>query len=369
MNDISVPLLDLKGQYSAIKNEIMDEMSDIIDSCQFILGSRVEKLENDIAEYHNCHTGIGVSSGTDALLISLMAAGVGHGDEVITTPFSFFATMGSILRTGATPVFVDINPDTFNIDESKIESAITPKTKGIIPVHMYGQMCNMSTIMDIATRHNLTVIEDAAQAIGASRDDQMAGSAGHTGCFSFYPTKNLGASGDAGMVVTVHADWGEKIKQLRNHGEVTRYHHKYIGGNFRMDAFEAAVLLIKFRSMEADIKRLNEIAARYSSERSDHVKTGVQVENATHVFHQYTNKTKKRDQLREHLASHNVASNIFYPVPLHLQECIKDLGYSEGDLPISEQVTREVLSLPIFAEMNDAQIDKVISTVNSFFND
>jgi dTDP-4-amino-4,6-dideoxygalactose transaminase len=367
MNTVDVPLLDLKGQYAAIKDEIMEEFSDIIDTCQFILGRRVEQLENNIASAHNCHTGIGVSSGTDALLISLMAADVGHGDEVITTPFSFFATMGSILRTGATPVFVDINPDTFNIDETKIEAAITSKTKAIIPVHMYGQMCQMEPIMTIAKAHNLTVIEDAAQAIGASINGHMAGSVGHTGCFSFYPTKNLGASGDAGMVVTTDPKLGEKIKQLRTHGEVTRYHHKYIGGNFRMDGFEAAVLLIKFRAIQNDIARLNEIATRYTNELTSKVVVPVKQENVTHVYHQYTIKTDKRNELKDYLASQKVASNIFYPVPLHLQECIADLGYKEGDLPVSEEVTSQVLSLPIFAEMRDDQVDAVIATVNGFF--
>jgi len=329
----------------------------------------VAQLEETIAGYCGVEYGIGVSSGTDALLLALMALGVGRGDEVITTPFTFFATAGSIVRVGAKPVFVDINPDTFNLDAEKIEAAISPKTKAIMPVHLFGQIADMKTISDIARLHNLHVIEDAAQAIGARQNGKPAGSFGHAACFSFYPTKNLGGAGDGGMVVTNDQAIAARLKQLRNHGEESRYQHRTVGINGRMDGIQAAVLLVKFKYLdEWNSRRINH--AHYYTPRLKNIQgviPPVEVATSTHIYHQYVIRCGQCDRLRQFLTDREIGSGIYYPLPLHLQPCFAILGYHPGDFPVAETAAQEVLALPIYPELTREQQDTVIGAIGEFY--
>ena len=372
---MKVPLLDLTGQYASIKAEIDAAIAGVVDSQRFVLGPVVQGCEEAIAAYVGSAHAVGVSSGTDGLLVALMAEDIGPGDEVVTTPFSFFATAGAIARVGATPVFVDIDPATFNIDPALIEDRITARTRAILPVHLFGQMADMGAIMEIARRHDLVVIEDAAQAIGAQHNGQRAGAIGHYGCFSFFPTKNLGGYGDGGIVVTNDPARAEKLRALRVHGETTRYHHRFVGGNFRLDALQAAVIHAKLPHLDrwTDSRIANAALYRHLlgdfATRHPNALALPRVSTDRHVFNQFVVRVADRDCGRERLTAAGIGTAIYYPLPLHLQECFAGLGYRPGNLPKSERAANEVLALPIFPELTTEQIrhvaDTLVSTIPS----
>lgn len=379
---MGVPLLDLKAHHVPLQKEIMAALEQTFLSQAFILGPEVAKLEVRVASYSQAKCGIGVSSGTDALLISLMAIGVSPGDEVITTPYSFFATAGAVARLGAKPVFVDIDPKTYNIDPSKIGKAITAKTKAIIPVHLYGQCADMAPIVDLAHQHNLKVIEDAAQAIGAEyRDGRRAGSIGTVGCLSFFPSKNLGALGDGGMVITNDQELAERMKVLRVHGGKPKYYHKLIGGNFRLDAIQAAVLNVKLNYLDDWTRRRQDNARRYETlfQQSGLVQKGkvrlpdpVYRESGTkhyHIYNQFVLRVEKRDELMGHLKQKGIGTEIYYPVPFHLQECFRYLGHKEGDFPECERAAKQTVAIPIYPELTVTQQEEVVSTIMGFYED
>jgi len=360
-----VPLLDLKPQFASISNEVRAAIDRVIESQRFILGPEVEALEREISEYSQCKFGIGVSSGTDALLVALMAIDVKPGDEVITTPYSFFATAGCVARLGATPVFVDIDPGSFNIDTSKIEAKITKRTRAIIPVHLFGQMADMDAIVEISQRNDLIVIEDAAQAIGAEIRGRRAGSFGSLTCYSFYPTKNLGAFGDAGMVTTNDAAMAERVRRLRNHGFSSRYYNELLGGNFRLDEIQAAVLRVKFKYLEQWTEARRRNASRYVELLSGCAGVQLPAENSgyRHIFNQFVIRSKDRDTLMNRLKEKGIGTEVYYPVPLHLQKCLRYLGNAEGAFPISESASRESLALPIYPELAPSDIQFVAETI------
>ena len=363
-----VPMLDLKAQYAPLREEILAAVTDVLDSQWCVGGPKVEELEKQVAALSGCKFAVGVSSGTDAILNSLMSLNVGPGDEVITTTFTFFATAGCISRSGATPVFVDIDPKTFNISPEAIEAAVTDKTKAILPVHLYGQVCDMDAIMAIAKKHNLFVIEDACQAIGAEYKGKKAGSFGDVGCFSFYPTKNLGGVGDGGMIVTNNEELAEHLKIMRNHGMKPVYHYLHIGGNFRLDAVQAAALLVKVPHLAGWSAKRRQNAAHYEAKlASSPVQTPYISDDCVSIFHQYVIRAPKRDELFEHLKSKSIGSAIFYPIPLHLNECFEYLGTKKGDLPVSEKAAEEVLALPIYPEMTGAMLDEVADAILEFY--
>jgi dTDP-4-amino-4,6-dideoxygalactose transaminase len=365
---MNVPLLDLKAQYATIKAEVDKAVAEVLESQYFILGPKVEQCEKSIAAYSNCSHAIGVSSGSDALLACLMAENIGAGDEVITTPYSFFATAGAIARLGATPVFVDIDPATYNIDPSQILSKVTARTRAIIPVHLYGQMADMEPIMRVASEHGLVVIEDAAQAIGAEYKGRRAGSIGHYGCFSFFPSKNLGGAGDGGMVVTNDAKRAEKLRCLRSHGSKPKYYHKLVGGNFRLDAIQAAVVSAKLPHLDDWTAARQRNAQRYNRLFKD---AGSSIELPTvttdrHIFNQYVVQLSSRDELQAYLKQNGVGTEVYYPVPLHLQECFAYLGHKDGAFPASERAAKETLALPISPEITDLQARFVVDCVSEF---
>ncbi|HEX8140308.1 MAG TPA: DegT/DnrJ/EryC1/StrS family aminotransferase [Pyrinomonadaceae bacterium] len=381
----AIPLLDLKEQNTRIGPEIRAAIDRVIESQHFILGPEVEALEREVAAYSQCQYGIGVSSGTDALLVALMALDIGPGDEVITTPYSFFATAGSIARLGARPVFVDIDPSTFNIVPEKLEERITARTRAIMPVHLYGQMAEMDEIMEVARHHKLYVIEDAAQAIGAEYGGRRAGSIGDLGCFSFYPTKNLGGFGDGGLVTTNDPGLDERVKRLRNHGYAARYYNKEVGGNFRLDAIQAAVLRVKLKYLEEWTEARRRNATRYSTlfEEAQLVLSGLhpsaplkengvllpaEAQDSRHIYNQFVIRTRRRDELQGFLRERGVGTEIYYPVPLHLQECFAGRGWTEGDYPQSERAARETLALPIYPELTAEQQAVVVETIREFFD-
>jgi dTDP-4-amino-4,6-dideoxygalactose transaminase len=379
---IAVPLLDLKPQYAALADELDQAVLEVARSQYFILGPEVENFEKKAADYCGVSHGVGVSSGTDALIVAMMALGIGPGDEVITTPYTFFGTIGSIVRIGAVPVLVDIEPDTFNIDASKIEAVITDKTRAIAPVHLFGQMADMHAVKDIAREHDLLIIEDAAQAIGAKQDGRPACSFGHMGCLSFFPTKNLGGFGDGGMVVTDDADYAEILKQLRNHGMEPKYYHSRVGGNFRLDALQAAVLQVKLPHLDNWHEKRRENAALYrklfaeaglarSADALDSGLTGgivlpLEREGNYHIYNQFVIYSEHRDALLEHLRAHNVGCEIYYPLALHEQECFRLLGYKKGDFPNSERAAAMSLALPIFPDLTTAMIERVVEVIAAF---
>ena len=370
---MQVPLLDLKGQFSALKPEIMKAMEELCDSQLFILGPKVAEFESEVAAYSGAAGACGVTSGSDALLIALMAEGVKAGDEVITTPFTFFATAGAIARVGAKPVFVDIDPVTFNIDASKIEEKITPRTKAILPVHLFGQMAEMEPIMAIAGAHGLIVIEDAAQAIGAEYKGRRAGSIGDYGCFSFFPSKNLGGFGDGGMVTANSAERIERLKIFRNHGMNPKYYHHFVGGNFRLDALQAAVLSIKLKHLDSWTEGRQKNAEEYRRIFAANGLDGKVVlpseapYTTRHIYNQFSILVKdgRRDAVKAALQAANVGCDIYYPVPLHMQECFAGLGYRKGDLPVSEAVADEILALPIYPESTAAMREYVVATIGN----
>jgi len=364
---MQVPFLDLKAQYAGIKQEVLQAIADVCETQLFCLGPAVGEFEKKIAEYCGCKYTLGVSSGSDALIVGLMALGIKPGDEVITTPFTFFATAGAIARLGAKPVFVDVLPDSYNIDPAQIEEKITKKTRAIIPVHLFGQLAQMKPIMEIAGRRNLAIVEDAAQAIGATQNGIKSGNFGHLGCFSFYPTKNLGGFGDGGLVTTNDEKLAEKIRILRDHGQNPRYFYKTIGGNFRLDSIQAAVLAVKLKYLEQWNKKRRQNAALYDKILADSpVRTPKIDSNNMSIYHQYTIAALKRDDLQKYLSENGIGSSIFYPKPLHLQECFKSLGYRKGDLPVAERLADEVLSLPIYPELTSEQIEYTAKTILEF---
>jgi UDP-2-acetamido-2-deoxy-ribo-hexuluronate aminotransferase len=360
--------IDLKQQYLGMKDEIQEALNRVLDSTQFINGPDVEALEKEVAEYCGTKFGVAASSGTDALLIPLMARGVGPGDEILTTPFTFIATAEVAALIGAKPVFVDIEPATCNIDVSKIEAAITPRTKAIIPVHLYGQMTDMEKLNAIAKQRKIFVIEDACQAIGAERNGVKACSSGDCGALSFFPSKNLGCYGDGGMVLTNDADLAVRMKQVGNHGQVQRYRHGFVGINGRLDTMQAAILRVKLKRLAGWTDRRIAIAKRYDEGFTGlaGLSSPVRQPGNKHVYNQYTLRSNRRDELQKHLTDAGIPTAVHYPMPLHLQECFKDLGYKPGDFPVSEQASREVISLPMFPEMTPAQQDDVIAAVRSF---
>lgn len=376
---MQVPLLDLRLQYQPLKSQILAEIEAIADSQALILGPRVEAFENAAAEYCGAKHALGVSSGTDAQLVLLMALGIGPGDRVLTTPYTFFATAGCISRVGATPVFVDIDPATYNISVPALEAALerTPNVKAIAPVHLFGCCADMEKILALGKKYGVPVIEDAAQALGSEHPLGGAGAIGEAGWFSFYPTKNLGAFGDAGMVVCHDDELAAKLKALRNHGMEPRYFHKWIGGNFRIDAIQAAVLQIKLPHLDEWSAGRRARAAFYRAgfeQRGLLGKITLPVEPWAnsgranhHIYNQFVIRTSQRDALRAHLQSAGIGSEIYYPLPLHLQECFRDLGYREGDFPESERAAKETLALPIFPELTDAQQSYVLDQVAAFF--
>jgi len=375
-----IKFLDLKVQYYSIKKEIDLAIKEVLESGQFIGGKEVERFEKEFAKFCGVKYAISVNSGTDALFLSLKALGIGPGDEVITTPFTFIATAEVIANLGAKPVFVDIDPKTFNIDPSKIEKAITKKTKAIIPVHLFGQMANMEEIMRIAKKYKLFVVEDAAQTIGASYKSKtknqkskikMAGSIGDIGCFSFFPSKNLGAFGDGGMVVTNNKKLAEKIYLLRNHGSSpkNKYLNLILGTNSRLDAIQAAILRVKLKYLKKWIKKRQEIAKYYNQSLKGigDIKIPEIFPDKTHTFHQYTIRTKYREELKNYLQNQGIPTMIYYPIPLHLQPAFKYLGYKKGDFPESEKAAKEVLSLPIYSELSKKEQDFIVKKIKKFY--
>ncbi len=386
---MNVPLLDLKAQYRALKPELDAAIAEVMESSHFILGPKVQECETAVAQYSGCSFAVGVSSGTDALLICLMAENIGSGDEVITTPYTFFATAGSVARTGATPVFVDIDPVTYNIDPAHIEAKITSRTRAIMPVHLYGQMADMDAILEIAARYGLLVIEDAAQAIGAEYKGRRAGSLGHYGCYSFFPSKNLGAAGDGGMIVTNDAERAQRLRCLRAHGSNPKYYHKLIGGNFRLDALQAAIVSVKLRHLDAWTSARQSNARRYEAlfaeagllsfetsifdSRSGWESSDTSIPDlytpsvvaTRHIFNQYIIRVADRNRMKKALDAAGVGTEIYYPVPMHLQECFAYLGHADGDFPQSESAARETLALPIYPEITEEQARYVVGCIRN----
>jgi dTDP-4-amino-4,6-dideoxygalactose transaminase len=366
-----VPLIDLKAQYDDIMDDIKEAMDKVLSSHRYILGPEVLAIEEEIASYCGVKRAIGCASGTDALVLSLKAFDILPGEEVITTPFTFFATAGSIHRVDGKPVFVDIDPRTFNIDPEKIEAAITEKTRVIIPVHLFGQICQMDKIMAIARKYKLKVIEDTAQAIGARFLGKPAGYFGDVATLSFFPSKNLGAMGDAGMCLTDDEELAEIINMLRTHGEHPRYIHKWVGLNSRLDTLQAAVLLVKLPHLEKWTKQRQENARYYYENMNDipQVKLPYIHPQAESIFNQFTLLADRRDELLVYLRAHDIGCNIYYPKPLHMQECFSYLNHKKGDFPVTESVTKQVISIPIYSELSRVQQDYVIETIRNFYNE
>ena len=385
---MQVPLLDLKGQYAPLRTEIEAAIREVCDAQRFVLGPRVAELEADVARYSQTKHGLGLSSGTDALLLALMALDIGPGDEVITTPFTFFATAGVVARLGARPFFCDIDAATFNLDPAAVRAAIAERcelkgdrlvnratggvVRAVLPVHLYGQMADVDAFNDIARRYRLAVIEDAAQAIGAAlADGRRAGSVGDVGCLSFFPTKNLGAFGDAGMNVTNDDALQERMRILRVHGGEPKYYHSFIGGNFRLDELQAAVLVIKLKHLDDWTRARQANAARYDelfrvADLGDAVQVPARVPGLRHIFNQYVLRVRRRDELRVHLSQNGVGTEIYYPVPLHAQKCFAYLEHDPADFPQAQRAAAEVLALPIYPELTGAQLEYVVQQIASF---
>ena len=366
------PFLDLKAQFRGIRAEVMSAIEAVMDSQHFILGPEVERLEKEIQQFTGAECAVGCASGSDALLLALMALEVGHGDEVITTPFTFGATGGAILRLGARPVFVDIDPETYNIDPAQVARAVTAKTKAIIPVHLFGLMADMDAIMAVASNCGAAVIEDAAQSLGSSYKGKQAGTFGKIGCFSFFPSKNLGCAGDGGMMTTHRSDLAQKLKGLRVHGAPKKYHYQMLGINSRLDALQAAILRVKLPHLDDWSKTRRQNARRYRTLFENHgllkvVQLPIEPEGYTHVYNQFSIRLKHRDELRRHLQRCGIPTEIYYPYPLHLEPAYAFLGYKAGDLPASEAACREVVSLPIYPELTEGQMETVVSAIAEFY--
>lgn len=377
---MNVPLLDLKAHHQPLRKELLAALEQVLDKNNFILGNEVAELEEKIAAYCQVRFGVGVSSGTDALLVALMALDIKSGDEVITTPLSFFATVGVIVRLGARPVFVDIDPVTYNLDPARLEAAISPRTRAIMPVHLYGQCADMDPIIEIATRRGLAVVEDAAQAIGSEyRAGRRAGSMGVAGCLSFFPSKNLGGLGDGGMVVTNDQTLAERLRILRVHGAKPKYYHRVVGGNFRLDTLQAAVLNVKLPHLDRWTALRQQHAELYEKlfrdaglvdEKKVRLPKAVYKEAGIahyHIYNQFVIGVSNRDQLQAHLKAKGIGTEVYYPVPLHRQECFNGLGYHEGDFPEAERASRELLALPIYPELTEDQQHYVVQSVREWF--
>lgn len=362
-----VPLLDLAAQAKSVESDVKQAVLSVLDSQRYVLGPEVEALEREVAAFCGTAHGVAVRNGSDALVMTLMALGIGVGDEVIVPAFTFFATAGSVARVGARPVFVDVLPDTYNIDPDAVASAVTSKSKAIIPVHLYGQCADMDRIVTVAKRHDLAVIEDAAQAIGARRNDRGVGSYGTAATLSFYPTKNLSAVGEGGMILTNDGELAAKLRCFRNHGQTGTYEHAWIGGNFRLDGIQGAALRVKLRHLPEWNEGRRRHADRYDRELAGAgVVTPVAEACSHHVYHQYTIRSPRRDALREHLKTAEIDTGVYYPLPLHLQPCFAYLGYRRGAMPVAEKAAQEVLSLPIYPEMSREQQGHVIEAIRSF---
>jgi len=368
---MKVPLLDLVAQHQTIREEMMSAVAAVFDSQQFVMGAGVADFEREIAEYCQVKYAIGCASGSDALLLALMALGVGEGDEVITTAYSFFATASAITRLGARPIFVDIAYDDFNLNIELLERAITPRTKAILPVHLYGQCSRMDVIQEIAAKHNLPIVEDAAQAIGSDFQGRRAGTMGIIGCFSFFPSKNLGGAGDGGLMTTNDDELAAKLRILRVHGMEPKYYHQVVGINSRLDALQAAVLRVKLKHLDdwTEARRAN--AARYEQLFKDagleEIITPKVHQDGRHIFNQYTVRCQRRDELKNYLQESGIGTEVYYPVPLHRQQCFEFLKYKAGDLPVTEQAALECLSLPIYAELTSQQQDYVVEKIAEFY--
>jgi dTDP-4-amino-4,6-dideoxygalactose transaminase len=383
-----VPLLDLTRQYDALRDEVMAAIARVCDRQQFILGPEVDAFEREVADRLGVRHAIGVSSGTDALLVALMALNIGEGDEVITPTYSFFATAGCVSRVGATPVLTDVDPVTLNITADAVAAAITPRTKAVIPVHLYGQAVDMDPLLAVARKHGIAVIEDAAQAIGGRDKDRLLGGLGDLGCFSFFPSKNLGAFGDAGLVTTNNDALAQRVRLLRNHGQHPKYYHHIIGGNFRLDALQAAILRVKLPHLAAWTAARRENAARYAQLFADATASTPQLRlvppqasatprgqlslpvaqpQAFHIFNQYVIRTGDRDGLRAHLTAAGIGTEVYYPVPFHLQTCFASLGYAPGAFPVAEAAAADSLALPIFGELTESQQRYVVESIVRFY--
>src|SRR5262249_53737087 len=369
---IKVPLLDLKAQYATIRNEIREAIDRVCESQRFIMGPEVKAFEEEVAVFCGAKFAVGVSSGTDALLAALMAIRVGSGDEVITTCYSFFATAGVISRLGARPIFVDINPQTFNLDANAVGTKITSRTKAILPVHLFGKCTDMQLVMELAKENNICVIEDAAQAIGAQDDNgKLAGTIGDIGWFSFFPSKNLGAFGDGGMTVTNNPQLAETLGCLRVHGSKPKYHHKIVGGNFRLDALQAAILRVKLKYLPTwtQARRKNARVYRLLFEEMDlSTWTSVPEDSPGHIYNQFVPRFQERDRLQQFLREKGVETEVYYPLPLHQQDCFRELGYHAGDFPQAEAAARESLALPIYPELTETQQRYVVQKIREFYN-
>ena len=368
---MSVPLLDLKAQYRPLRDALLEAVTRVCDSQFFINGPEVEGFERELESYLGVQHAIGLSSGTDAVLAALMALDIGPGDEVITPTYSFFATAGCVSRLGATPVLVDIEPATFNIDPQAAIAAMTPRTKAIIPVHLFGQAAELQPILNAAVAAKVAVIEDAAQAIGATYHDHAVGSLGAIGCFSFFPSKNLGGFGDGGLVTTNDAALGQRLKLLRNHGMQPKYYHHIVGGNFRLDALQAAVLRVKLPHLESWTAGRQRNAARYralfeEAQLTDAVTLPTEAPNRTHIYNQFNIRVHERDALKSHLDAAGIGTEVYYPVPFHLQKCYASLGYAPGAFPQAEAAARESLALPIYPELTEAQQAEVVAAITRF---
>jgi dTDP-4-amino-4,6-dideoxygalactose transaminase len=371
MENNTIPMLDLRAQYQTLKPELDAAVMGVVESMQYINGPDVEAMEKEIAEYCQANHCIGVSSGSDALLVSLMALDIGWGDEVITTPYTFFATAGAIVRVGAKPVFVDIDPVTFNIDPRGIAAKITPRTRAIMPVHLFGQCAEMDPILDLAKKHKLAVIEDAAQAIGSEYKGRRAGSMGTVGCYSFFPSKNLGCMGDGGAVVTQDKTLADKLRLLRGHGSHPKYYHKVVGGNFRLDSIHAAVLRVKLKHLDTWSQARQQGAAFYTATLAKYglsrLVEAPKILQSRHIFNQYVIRCADRDNVREFLKKDKITTEVYYPVPMHLQECFENLGHKVGDFPESERAALESLALPMYPELPNAQRERVVRCLAAFF--
>ena len=363
MDTPSIPMVDLRAQHRALEPELHRRVMAVLRSGRFILGPEVQAFEEEVAAYLGVRHAVGVASGTDALVLALEACGVGPGDEVITTPFSFVATAEAIVRVGARPVFVDVQPHSFNLDPARLEAAITPRTRAIVPVHLFGRPADMEGILDVAARHGLKVVEDCAQAFGASLAAGKVGSLGDAGCYSFFPSKNLGACGDGGLVVTRDASVEARLRSLRNHGSRARYHHETLGYNSRLDEIQAAILRLKLPRVDTYNALRRSRARRYDEGLRELDLILPEPGEGEHVYHQYTIRSAQRDRIREALSREGIASAVYYPVPLHLQPAFRDLGYGPGDFPVSERLAREVLSLPMYPELPDQDVERICRAI------
>ncbi len=369
---MNVPLLDLKAQYATIRKEIREAVDRVCESQHFILGPEVVALETEVAAFCGARFAVGVSSGTDALLAALMAVGVGSGDEVITTPYSFFATAGVIARLGAVPVFVDIDPETYNLNARAVADKITSKTKAIMPVHLFGRCGEMDPILEVAKARGVAVIEDAAQAIGASDEKRRnAGTMGQMGCFSFFPSKNLGAFGDGGMVLTNNEALAEMLRILRVHGGKPKYYHRIVGGNFRLDALQAAILRVKLKYLPAWTAARRSHAQKYRelfNEAGLRGRVTLPEDASGHIYNQFVIRISDRDRLQSFLKDRGIGTEVYYPLPLHLQECFRELGYKKGDFPHAERAAQESLALPVYPELTPAQQEFVVNRIGGFYS-